>query len=195
MTVEQLIATYGYLAVVVGTILEGETVLVLAGFAAHRGYMHFRYVLLAAFLGSLTGDQLYFFLGRKHGAALLARRPRWQANAARVHRILERRQALFIIAFRFGLLYGFRAVAPFVIGMSRVPTSRFVLFNAIGAAAWALSIGALGYFFGHALELMLGDVKRYELEAFLFLVAIGAGLWLWRFVRNRGAKSAGRRPA
>jgi len=191
---EHLIATYGYLAVAVGTFLEGETVLVVAGFAAHRGYLHFRYVLLAAFLGSLAGDQLYFFLGRKHGPALLARRPLWQARAAKIHRILEQRPALFIFAFRFGLLYGFRTVAPFVIGMSRVPTSRFVLFNTIGAIAWALSIGGLGYFFGHALELVLGDVKRYELEALFFLVAVGAGLWLWRFLRNRRAKSAGPGP-
>jgi membrane protein DedA with SNARE-associated domain len=193
--VEHLIATYGYLAVAVGSFLEGETVLVVAGFAAHRGYMDLRYVLLAAFLGSLAGDQLYFFLGRRHGAALLARRPRWQARAAKIHAILERRQALFIIAFRFGLLYGFRTVAPFVIGMSRVPSSRFVLFNTIGAAAWAFSVGALGYFFGHALELLLGDVKRYELRAFLFLVAVGAALWLWRYVRSRRSTGAGQGPS
>lgn len=188
---EHLITTYGYLAVAVGSFLEGETVLVVAGFAAHRGYLEFRYVVLAAFLGSLSGDQLYFFLGRSHGAALLAKRPRWQDQVSRVHRILERRQVLFIIAFRFGLVWGFRTVAPFVIGMSRVPTSRFLLFNAIGAAAWALSVGALGYFMGHGLELLLGDVKRYEREAFLFLVAVGAGLWLWRFLRGRRATSAG----
>jgi len=192
---EHLIATYGYLAVAVGSFLEGETVLVVAGFAAHRGYLHFPYVLLAAFLGSLSGDQLYFFLGRRHGGALLSRRPRWQVHADRVHRLLERHPALFILGFRFGLLYGFRTVAPFVIGMSRVPTSRFVLYNTIGAAVWALSVGALGYFFGHALELALGDVKRYERDAFLFLGAVGAGLWLWRFLRRRRPKSAGESPA
>lgn len=192
---EHLIATYGYLAVAVGSFLEGETVLVMAGFAAHRGYMAFRYVVLAAFLGSLAGDQLYFFLGRTRGAAFLARHPRWQARAARVHRMLERRQAFFIISVRFGLVWGFRTLAPFVIGMSRVPTSRFVLFNTIGAALWALSIGALGYFFGHGLELALGDVKRYERAAFLFLVVAGAVFWLWRFLRSRRARSAEERPA
>ena len=151
--------------------------------------MDFRFVVLTAFLGSLAGDQLYFFLGRTRGAAFLAKRPHWQDRVARVHRLLERRQALFIIAFRFGLVWGFRTVAPFVIGMSRVPTSRFVLFNTIGAAAWALSIGALGYFFGHGLELLLGDVKRYEQEAFLFLVVAGVTLWLWRSLRARHARS------
>lgn len=187
---EYLLTTYGYFAVVVGTFLEGETVLALAGFAAHRGYLSLRYVILSAFLGSLAGDQLYFFLGRRHGSRLLARRPSWQARAAKIHRILERRQALFIIGFRFGLLYGFRTLAPFVIGMSRIPTSRFVIFNAVGAIIWSVSVGAAGYLFGHTLELLLGEVKRYELQAFLSLVVAGAGLWLWRLVRNRRVMGA-----
>ena len=193
ITLTQLIATYGYLAVVVGTFLEGETVLALAGFAAHRGYLRLPYVLLAAFAGSLFGDQLYFFLGRRHGAALIARRPKWQLHAERVHRLLERRPGLLIFGFRFGLLYGFRTVAPFVIGMSRVPTSRFVLYNTFGAAVWAVAIGLLGYFFGHGVELFLGDVRRYEREAFLFLVTAGALLWLWRFVRRHRVAGRGER--
>jgi membrane protein DedA with SNARE-associated domain len=36
---ESLIDTYGYPAVLVGTFFEGETVLVLGGFASHRGYL------------------------------------------------------------------------------------------------------------------------------------------------------------
>ena len=37
---ESLIDTYGYLTILIGTFLEGETILVLGGFAAHRGYLH-----------------------------------------------------------------------------------------------------------------------------------------------------------
>jgi hypothetical protein len=33
MSIESLIDTYGYLAVLIGTFVEGETVLVLGGFA------------------------------------------------------------------------------------------------------------------------------------------------------------------
>ena len=34
--------------------------------------------MIVAFLGSYAGDQLWYFLGRKHGRKLLARKPRWQ---------------------------------------------------------------------------------------------------------------------
>ena len=36
MTLTQLVADYGYLAVLAGALFEGETVLLLAGFAAHQ---------------------------------------------------------------------------------------------------------------------------------------------------------------
>ena len=49
----QLIQSYGYWAILAGTFLEGETILVLAGFAAHLGYLQLPWVILAAFAGSL----------------------------------------------------------------------------------------------------------------------------------------------
>ena len=48
-----LIQTYGYPAAFVGSMLEGETVLVLAGLAAHRAHLSLPVVwLLAAAMGS-----------------------------------------------------------------------------------------------------------------------------------------------
>ena len=49
MTLESIVDTYGYLAVLLGTFLEGETILVLGGFAAHRGYLALPWVIVAAF--------------------------------------------------------------------------------------------------------------------------------------------------
>ncbi len=65
MTLEILIRNYGYWAVLVGTFLEGETILVLGGLSAHLGYLKLPWVIAAAFCGTLPGDQLYFFLGRR----------------------------------------------------------------------------------------------------------------------------------
>ena len=75
MTIDSFIENYGYLAILVGTFLEGETILILAAFAAHRGYMHLEWVIAAAFAGSLCGDQLFFFLGRRHSERFLKKRP------------------------------------------------------------------------------------------------------------------------
>jgi len=53
---EHLIGTYGYWAVRSGTFLEGETILMPAGFAAHQGYFRPPGVMLAACIGNLAGD-------------------------------------------------------------------------------------------------------------------------------------------
>lgn len=190
MTLESIVDTYGYLAVLLGTFLEGETILVLGGFAAHRGYLALPWVIVAAFLGSLCGDQLFFFLGRKHSQAVLARRPAWKARTDKANRLLERFRTPFILAFRF--LYGLRTVSPFVIGMSSVPARQFILLNAVGALVWAVVVGMGGYLFGSALEAVVGDVKRYEVEALLAIAIMGILVWTIHFYRRRKLTTSSR---
>lgn len=190
--IEGLVRSYGYAAVLCGTLLEGETIVVIAGFLSHRGYLHPSLVAAAAFTGSLVVDQFFFFLGRRHGRPLLLSHPRWQPGADRAEALLARHGTWLILGFRF--LYGFRTVTPFVIGASRVPVGRFVLLNAAGAAAWAAAFTAAGYFFGGAMEAILGDVRRYEVWLLGALATAGAALWLIH--RRRGsAGSAPRRGA
>ena len=187
MTIEYLIQTYGYVAILVGTFLEGETVLVLGGLAAHQGYLQLPGVMLAAFAGTLIGDQLFFFLGRWHSHTMLVKHPAWQARVNTAQRLVERYRTMAIISFRF--MYGLRTVTPFVIGMSRVPTATFIILNVVSALVWALAIGVGGYFFGYALKIIIGDIKQYELEVFGTVVIIGLMLWVMHLYRLRKLKT------
>ena len=188
ITLESLIETYGYLTVLIGTFLEGETILVLGGFAAHRGYLGLHWVILAAFIGSLCGDQLFFYLGRRHSQTILAKLHSWKARIDRAQRLLDRFRTPLILAFRF--LYGLRTVAPFVIGMSPVPTGQFIFLNAAGALVWAVVVGSASYLFGHAMEIILGDMKRYELEVLGAIAITGALIWTVHFYRRRKRRNA-----
>ena len=87
----------------VGTFLEGETILILGGVAAHLGALDLPLVMLTAFVGSSAGDQLYYFIGKWKGQALLDYFPRWHAPAHKVFRRLERHKNLVILSFRFFL--------------------------------------------------------------------------------------------
>lgn len=183
MTLAHLIDSYGYPAILIGTFLEGETILVLGGIAAKLGYLKLPWIIVCAFTGTILGDQLFFFLGRYKGQSFLDKRPIWQTRAARVHRIMERHRIPIILGFRF--LYGLRTVTPFVIGMSRVPIFEFVILNIIGAILWATIVGSLGYAFGHGLELMLGDLRHYEMGILVIVLLAGLLLWLIRLVRGK----------
>lgn len=184
MNLSELIETYGYWVVLGGTLLEGESVLLLAGFAAYSGYLELHTVIGIAVVGSFLGDQLWFFLGRRHGAKLLARFPRYAAPAKRAETLLARYHTPVILAVRF--LYGLRTVLPFVIGMSSVPTLRFQALNFAGAALWASSGAVAGYLFGNAIEAILGDLHRYE--KYLLAAIVLGGLAYWWFSRRRAQR-------
>ena len=90
MSLQELISHYGYVAIVIGTFFEGETILVLGGLAAHQGYLQLPWVMASAFAGTLLGDQLYFYIGRAKGQGLLETRPKWKARAGKVFGLLEK---------------------------------------------------------------------------------------------------------
>jgi membrane protein DedA with SNARE-associated domain len=182
MSLPELIQTYGYGAVLAGTLLEGETVLLLAGFAAHRGYLDLPTVAGVAIFGSFLGDQIFFYLGRRHGARLLERYPKYVEPAARAHDLLMRYHMPLILSVRF--LYGLRAILPFVIGMSPISTTRFQVLNFGGAVLWSVTITAGGYLFGHLVERALGDLRHYE-EILLAVLAAGGALYWWYSKRRR----------
>ncbi len=183
---EALIIAYGYYIVFIGTFLEGETILILAGFLAHRGYMDFRYVVLFAFLGSLIGDQIYFFIGRYRGSPMLTKHQRWKSKIEVFNRFLRKYNILVILLFRF--LYGLRTVAPFAIGMSDVSIQRFILLNAASALLWSVIIGAVGFLFGHAVDHIMGDIKEIEIAVIALLSVIFIFVALYRISGNRKKK-------
>jgi membrane protein DedA with SNARE-associated domain len=188
MTVENWINTYGYWAILFGTFLEGETVLILGGFAAYQGYLKLPWVILAAFVGTLSGDQLFFYIGRKYGSRILASRPAWQVRVDRVKGLLERFQDYLILLFRF--LYGLRMLTPFVLGFSRVPRARFLLLNTVGALVWAIAVGTGGFLFGHALGVLMGDLKRYETLILGLVILTGIVVWMIHGYRRRRPKAS-----
>ena len=182
-TLTELIKNYGYLAILIGTFLEGETILILGGFAAHMGFLELPWVIASAFAGSFSGDQLYYYIGRHFGRKIIAKRLSWQEGAEKVYNHLHRHKNLLILSFRF--FYGLRNVTPFAVGSAHISRSRFFALNLIGAVVWAVSFAYAGYLFGEAFRLFLDDFKRYELYVLLGLVLVGVLIWLATLIRHR----------
>jgi len=197
MPLETFISQFGYPALIAGLLLEGETVLVLAAFMAHRGYLNLPLVILIGFVVTFASDQFFFWLGRTKGNQFLEKKPAWKPNVEKARSLLGRNTTLLFIGFRF--MYGLRTVMPFVFGLSKFDPRRFALLNLIGAFLWALLFGMAGYLFGQIVEVVLIDVDKYELWIALAIVLIGVSVWLYRrhtikVVRkaeNNGYASAG----
>ncbi len=171
-----LLEEHGYLGLVLGSFIEGETFVVLAGFAAQRGYLSLPLVIVVATLMNFAWDQFYFWLGRRHGDWVMQRFASKRPRIERILGLLERHHVPLIVGVRF--MYGFRIIGPIAIGMSAVPWPRFIALNLLGAALWATLFAVLGYLFGDALELALANLRQHEKWLFAALAAIGLSVWL-----------------
>ena len=123
MTLKEFIEAYGYLGVLLGTFLEGDIALVLGGLCAQCTDLKLYGVILAAFLGAIIGDQVFYNLGRHKGLQLLNRFPRLKLRTERVFYHMRRHGS--VIAFGFRFFYGFRILTPLMIGASGVGRGRF----------------------------------------------------------------------
>jgi membrane protein DedA with SNARE-associated domain len=180
---EQLVLQLGYVTLFIGTFLEGESVLALAGVAASYGYLTFGYVVAVAALGAFLGDQACFFVGRRYGASILARYPKLAAKAPRVERLVRRWDAPAVIVLRF--LYGLRIAGPIVIGSFGISPWRLALFNAIGALIWAPLVAGVGYMAGYALEAWIGRLKQVQIGLLMAVLVAGGVVWLVLQARRR----------
>lgn len=190
MPITLLIQKFGYLALFIGTILEGETILVAAGFAAHRGFLNLVVVWAIAFSGSVIGDQIFFYIGRFKGKAFLAKKLSWKLQVDRVNKYISRYQNSLILFFRF--FYGMRTIVPFALGLGNIKISKFIILNALGAAVWAICVGTAGYLFGSVLAGLLGDLRHLELHIMAAILLGGMLLWLVRLYIKRRKLSKSR---
>jgi membrane protein DedA with SNARE-associated domain len=198
MSLEAFFGTYGYPALLVGTFFEGETFLVLAGFAASLGYLDIPWVILVAFVGTFSGDQVFFYLGRRHSVmvqSFLDYYPAWQNRIGRIQGLIERYQTALVFVFHF--LYGLRIAFLLVIGLSRIPAGRFFVLNFVSALVWAIVIGMVGYLFGSALAMIIGDLKDLENYILVGIAMIGGIFGIlqvlsYRIMKNRKTKGVER---
>ncbi|MDD2325737.1 MAG: DedA family protein [Alphaproteobacteria bacterium] len=181
-----------YLVTFVWTALEGETFVIFAGLAAQRELLNVYLLFIAAALGSMFGDQVMFFLGRRYGRRIVHRYPKLQPKLEKIFRILEKYDVSFIMSYRF--MYGVRNISALSIGMSQIAWRRFTALNAIASFVWSFVFCGVGYLFGDIMErvgfgneeTMNFEVRNFMLAALgLFVLMVGLRVW---YAKRQAAK-------
>ncbi|ECM4214331.1 DedA family protein [Salmonella enterica subsp. enterica serovar Enteritidis] len=188
MDINTLITHYGYAALVIGSMAEGETVTLLGGVAAHQGLLKFPLVAAAVALGGMMGDQLLYLLGRCYGGKILRRFPRYHTKIRRAQKMIQRHPYLFVIGTRF--MYGFRVVGPLLIGASRLPPKIFLPLNIVGALIWALLFTTLGYLGGEVIAPWLHDLDQHLRHGVWLILAIVLVVGVRWWLKRRGKAEA-----
>ena len=167
----ELISQYGYIAVLVGSVIEGDGIAILGGIAVRHGYLEFFATVLMAAMGGMAADQLLYFLGRRYGEAILNRFHRHKAKIDRMRELVHRHESLWIIGVRFA--YGFRIIGPLILGTSGIPPRRFIMLNIIGGLLWGSVMVGIGYCVGEFLHRFVAGHRSLELWVVIVLVWVG----------------------
>ncbi|ECZ5469584.1 DedA family protein [Salmonella enterica] len=188
MDINTLITHYGYAALVIGSMAEGETVTLLGGVAAHQGLLKFPLAAAAVALGGMMGDQLLYLLGRCYGGKILRRFPRYHTKIRHAQKMIQRHPYLFVIGTRF--MYGFRVVGPLLIGASRLPPKIFLPLNMVGALVWALLFTTLGYLGGEVIAPWLHDLDHHLRHGVWLILAVVLVVGVHWWLKRRGKAEA-----
>jgi membrane protein DedA with SNARE-associated domain len=188
-TLEPTLNHYGYLAVVglvliedFGVLVPGETVLILAAVYAGAGRFNVALVALLGFCGALLGDNIGFAIGHFGGRPLAERYGRYifltPERLQKATGFFDRHGGKIIIVARF--IEGLRQANGIIAGISGMRWTRFLIFNAVGAALWVAVSTSIGYFSGSHIDTIYADATRY-----VRYLAIAAALVIAAYVALR----------
>jgi len=166
--IAHLLVTYGYVVVAgmvavegMGIPLPGEATLILAAILAGNGRgLDIKFVLAAAVLGAIVGDNIGYCLGRWLGYRLLLRFGHYVGLTEKRIKLGQylflRRGAAVVFCARFIALL--RALSGFVAGANRMPWPRFAVVNAAAGTFWVLCYGGGAYALGRGAHRVMGPV-------------------------------------
>ncbi len=185
--VRHLIESYGYAIVVVlvlaegvGLPLPGETALITAAAVAAQSHrLTIVGVIIASFVGATGGGVGGYWIGKTGGLGFLTKHGRWlgvtQRRIARARIFFTEHGPKAVFLARFIAIL--RMFAGLLAGVTKMRFGIFFLWNALGALAWSILFGALGYVFGNNLPRLEHLVGRTSLIAFIVVVIIAIIVW------------------
>jgi membrane protein DedA with SNARE-associated domain len=78
-----------------------------------------------------------------------------------------------------------RVTCAVIIGISRISVIKFLVYEAITCIVWAIIIATAGFYFGRAVERVLGRAAHIEKWGLLILVVVAIAVWAWHRWRDK----------
>ncbi|HWI26280.1 MAG TPA: DedA family protein [Stellaceae bacterium] len=183
----QAIGSWGYYAVFGLLALEGfgfffvpgETTLIAAAIAAGAGHkLSIAFVLLAAYPGTLLGDNFSYYIGHRFGFGLIRRYgPKIRLNQRRikfVQYLYLRYGAPIVFVGRF--ITFLRSWESFLAGANHMPWRKFAPVNAAASLVWVGVWGVSAYVLGESSTSILEGVGLGLLGVFSIAFILG---WIY----------------
>ncbi len=174
----------------VGFFFPGDTLLLTAGIFSAQGKLPPVEIVIAVIAAAaIIGDNLGYHIGKRYGRRLF-RKPDGlvfrQQYVQQAEKFYERWGSRTMLLAHFVPVV--RTFAPAVAGVARMDYKKYVLFDALGDIAWAISVTLVGYWFGTKIP----NIDHYIIAAVAAVVVITLGPTLYHLAKALREK---RRPS
>ena len=201
---QQLLETWGYLAVFLLTVLESacipipsEVTLGLGGALASgaviggaQGHLDLGLVIVVGIAGSVCGSLLAYVVGRTGGRTLVDRYGKYVLLS---HSDLDKAETWFSRRGEWMVLYG--RVLPFLrtfislpAGMARMNVAKFTVLTTIGVSLWVTLLTVIGYALGDSWNKM---VKAFGFAGYVVAALVVVTVVLFMVRRYRSSRVRG----
>lgn len=165
----QLLLHYGYGALFVWSILEGEIGLILSGMLAQEGKLFtLDGIIPVAIAGAFIGDLSLFMIGRIFTKKVDHWFEKYPEKKQRTDSWLGRWGGWMVVFEHF--IYGTHIPALLSLGMTRYSFLKFILYDIVGIVLWTVTFSLFGYYFGADIINWVMIVQKYLLVLLLVFV-------------------------
>jgi len=168
---KQMIEQYGYLAVFLSTVIEGEVVVLAAAALASMGLLEAHWVIAVTAAGAFVGHVLLFAVGRWRGMEIVEAVPFLRRHYPVANKIMDDYANWSVFIFQY--LYGMRIISAMLFGCSTISISRFFFLQSINCITWALIVYFAGHVIGMVAMQIFEMIGLYGLLAVILIFGIG----------------------
>lgn len=190
-----LFIVFAETGLLVGFLLPGDTLLIIAGLLTHTSNVfgaNIWVVSLLIALAAFAGGEVGYLIGHKGGPAIFERKESGlfsKKNVERTNSFFERFGGITVIVARFVPIV--RTFAPVAAGVGHMPWRKYSLYNLIGALLWGFGLTMVGYLI--AFILWVRDLVVEYIDLILLVAVAGTALvTLWHYLveRHKAKKAA-----
>ena len=192
--IKDLLLNYGYIAIfgiifleLIALPLPGELMMTYTGFLVGQNYLNWFLSIVFAFIGTMVGMTVTYFVGRFLGETFFAKYGRFfhmgpkQLEKAKIW-FEKYGNRLIIVAY---FIPGVRHVTGYFSGISGLPFKKFALFAYTGGAIWVCTFISMGKVLGDSWEQYHRQISVYLTVASVIISIIIILVLAYKYYREK----------
>ncbi len=160
-----------YILIVIGIIVEGEFIVILAGIFTHLGALNMFITIGAIFLGAgikaTIGYNLGSYLQNNHSNSPILYKMENKVNHFFPH---FKKHPFWSVFLARSLIFGLHWFALIYAGYKKIQTKVFAKAEFFSLIIWTTAMMSLGYFFSYAAFHMGHDIRKFIFLTLIFFI-------------------------